>query len=329
MAVPAPETVKPRIVLTGATGGLGRAILAELSTRPDCQVLALVRDISRVAQAFPNLQIEGVDFGDQRRLEQLLQTFQPTAFIHGAAAGMQRDSVASWADLQESNVTLSVRLCELSARVPDCRFVFIGSGLAYQDQGRALCETDPLLVAAKNPYAASKAEADRLVQQAAAENSVPLVIIRPFSFSGIGDQGTRLFPSLLRAAIKGGSADLSPCEQVRDYSAVNDVARGVVLAAIRAAGVSSAPAIFNLGSGRTDSLRRLIEGVVAELGLTVKLNFGARPANPFEPQFLVADTARARMQLNWQPRINFAHAIWELAQASFPALKLREPRRHL
>lgn len=326
MAVPALESVKHRIVLTGATGGLGRAILSELAARRDCVVLVLVRDASRVSQAFPNLQIERVDFADARRLEQLVRAFQPTAFIHSAATGMQLPRPA-WAEMLEANVTLSVRLAELVARIPGCRFIFISSGLAYRDQGRPLCEDDPLET--RHPYAASKAAADLLVRSVAGGQSMPLTIIRPFSFSGVGDLGTRLFPSLLQAAVEGRPADLSSGEQVRDHCAVSDIARGVLLAATQAASVGSAPDVFNLGSGRTEPLRRLIEGVVTELGLELKLNFGARPANLFEPQFLVADTARARMQLNWQPQINFAHALWELAQASFPTLKLREPQRRL
>lgn len=313
-------------MLTGATGGLGRAILSGLAARQDCVVLALVRDVSRVSPAFPNLQIERVDFADAKRIELLAQAFRPTAFIHSAATGMQLPR-PTWAELLESNVTLSVRLCELVAKISGCRFVFISSGLAYRDQGRPLHEDDPLET--RHPYAASKAAADLLVRAVASGHAMPLTIIRPFSFSGMGDLGTRLFPSLLQAAAEGRPADLSSGEQVRDHCAVSDIARGVVLATTQATTFASNLDVFNLGSGRTESLRCLIERVVDELGLAVKLNFGARPANPFEPQFLVADTARARMQLNWQPQVNFAHAIWELAQASFPALKLREPQRHL
>ena len=326
MDVPAPAAVKHRIVLTGATGGLGRALLAELEARPDCSVLALVRDPARLKRDAPQLRIVGVDYADLKRLEQVMQDFQPTAFIHSAATGMQIPRPA-WADMLECNVALSVRLCELVARLPACRFVFISSGLAYRNQGRRLREDDPLETS--HPYAASKAAADLLVRAVAAGKAMPLTIIRPFSFSGIGDRGTRLFPSLLQAAAEGRAFDLSAGEQVRDHCAVSDVARGVLLAATKNPAPPPAAEIFNLGSGRIESLRQLIECVVAELNLPVKLNFGARPATQFEPRFLAADTSRAQAQLGWSPRVNFAHAIWELAQASFPALQLRQPRQPL
>jgi len=321
MDVLAPAAVNHRIVLTGATGGLGRAMLGELEARNDCSVLALVRDPARLKPGAPHIQTAGVDFADLKRVEQLIHAFQPTTFIHAAATGMQIPRPA-WADMLECNVTLSVRLCELVASIPACRFVFISSGLAYRDQGRPLCEDDPLET--QHPYAASKAAADLLLRAVAAGNAGPLTVIRPFSFSGVGDMGTRLFPSLLQAAAQGRPIDLSAGDQVRDHCAVSDIARGVVVAATQPV-VRSQTEIFNLGSGQAESLRQLIEHVVGELELKVKLNFGAQPASPFEPRYLVADISRAQARLGWKPRVNFAHAIWELAQASFPTLKLRQP----
>jgi nucleoside-diphosphate-sugar epimerase len=155
---------------------------------------------------------------------------------------------------------------------------------------------------------------------------VPLTIIRPFSFSGAGDTGSRLFPSLLRAAEQKQAFDLSPGDQIRDHCAVHDIAHGIALAVARRHELPPETQVFNLGSGSTTPLRQLIEGVVAELGLDVRLNFGARLPAPFEPKHVVADTTRARSLLGWHTQTNFAYAVWELAQKSFPKLKLKQPR---
>jgi hypothetical protein len=45
--------------------------------------------------------------------------------------------------------------------------------------------------------------------------------------------------------------------------------------------------------------------------------------------YLVADIAAARRELNWAPRHNLAHAVWQLARESFPELKLRQPKEYL
>lgn len=321
---PVGRTRSQRIALTGITGQLGRHLVRELAAWPDTQILALVRTSSKPGAVLESVQTERVDFFDRNSLTATLRKFQPTTFIHAAATGMQQPR-PPWNELIRFNVDVSVRLCELAGEINGCHFVHVSSGLAYREQGRALREEDPL--DSQHPYAATKTAADVLVRATAAQFGLPLTVVRPFSFSGAGDAGSRLFPSLLNAASKRMPLELSPGDQVRDHCAVADVAHGIALAVARRSDSSAGPQIFNFGSGSTLALHQLVEGVVAELGLEVALNFGARPHTPHEPKFLVADTTRAGALLGWSPQTRFAHAVWQLARESFPELKVTEPKR--
>jgi nucleoside-diphosphate-sugar epimerase len=312
-----------RVVITGATGQLGRHVLAEIATWPGTHVLALVRSGSRFIPPASNVSSLSVEFHKVDSLWAALEDFQPTAIVHCAAIGMQQPRPA-WADLVRFNVDVSVRLCELAARLPGCHFVYVGTGLAYRDEGCALREDAAL--ESRHPYAATKIAADVLLRASAAELGVPLTVLRPFAFSGPGDVGSRLFPLLLRAAATKERLDLSPGDQARDYCAVGDIAHGIALAVWKRAELPPEAQVFNLGSGKVIPLRKLIEDVVAELGLNVALKFGARDYVPSEPKLLGADTARARQLLGWQPRVNFAYAIWQLARESYPSLQLSEPK---
>ncbi len=321
---PAGIAAQHRIVLTGASGMLGRHLLDEFLSWPNARVMALTRPSSKFAVTHASLTCERVNFQDRNTVASVLKAFQPTALIHCAATGMQHPRPV-WPELVSANVTLSARFCELAADVPGCHFVYVGSGLAYRDQGRSLREDDPL--ESRHPYAATKAAADHLVQAIAADAGVPLTVVRPFSFTGAGDSGTKLFPSLLRAAAQGHAMVLSPGDQVRDHCAVSDVAHGVALAVAKRGELPAAAQVFNFGSGSRATLRQLIEGVVRELGLAATLQFGARPHAPHEPMHLVADTTRAQRLLQWQPQTNLAYAVWQLARESFPTLNLKQPRR--
>lgn len=318
------DATQHRIALTGATGMLGRQLLDEFLAWPNTRVLALLRAGSSFVTSRPAPACERVDFQDRDALASVLKAFQPTVVVHCAATGMQQPR-PGWEELVSANVTLSARLCELTASIPGCHFVFVGSGLAYRDQGRPLREDDSL--DSRHPYGATKAAADQLVQAIAAETGLPLTVVRPFSFTGPGDRGTKLFPALLRAAAERRPLALSPGDQVRDHCAVSDVASGIALAVARRRELPAETQVFNFGSGSTATLRQLIEGVVAELGLDVPLQFGARDYAPQEPRHLVADTTRARQLLQWRPRTNLAHAIWQLARESYPSLNLNQPRR--
>jgi nucleoside-diphosphate-sugar epimerase len=314
-----------RFVVTGASGTLGSRVIEQLARRAGAQVLALLRQGSQIRTQRAGIEYRRLDFFDREACARVLGEFEPECMIHCAASGVQIPK-PHWFELIRFNVDTTIHLCEcLAARGEDCRFVFISTGLAYRETGRPLTEDDALDTL--HPYGASKAAADLLVRAAAAEFRVPLTVLRPFSFSGINDDGRRLFPALLRAAQEGVTVDLSPGTQVRDHCAVDDVAAGIIQAAADRGPESLG--VFNLGSGRDASLREIVEEVVEALDLKVNMRWGGREFSRWEPMHLVADVTRARERLKWQARTSLAYAVWELARASFPGLKVRKPKKYV
>jgi nucleoside-diphosphate-sugar epimerase len=313
-----------RLVLTGITGTLGRNLVEEVHSWPDVKILALLRAGSAPTRTFPNTAYEEIEFFDQDSTAAVLERFQPTCVIHCAASGMTFRRPA-WFDMVRFNVDVTLTLCESVSRIKGCQFIFISTGLAYRDQGRPLREDDPLDT--QHPYGASKAAADILVRSAAAEFGVPLTVFRPFSFSGLGDTSSRLFPSLLRAAAEKRPFSMTTGDQIRDHCAASDIAHAIALAIIEGQNPSQLAQILNVGSGSVEKLRALVERVVQELDLDISLRFGEKQPGPFEPKHLVSDVANARSQLDWKPRTNFAYAIWQLAREVFPNLPIREPKQ--
>jgi nucleoside-diphosphate-sugar epimerase len=333
VSLPAGKTMH-RIALTGASGMLGQAILRCLVGRQDISVLALYRQSPselnarsgrRSAPSLParNIATATCDLTRAEEFADVLKRFDPTAVIHAAATGMQipRPDVET---LTEINVHLPVRLTEVVSELPDCSFIHVSSGLAYKDQGRPLREEDPLDT--KHPYGASKAEAETQLREVAERSDLPLTVVRPFSFTGPGDFGTRLFPSLLGHAAEQKKFAMSTGDQVRDHSSVDDIAAGVTAAALLPT-VPRKSQLFNLGAGDTRTLRELVTSVIDQLSLNVEIEFGARPHAGDEPMFVVPDMTHTREVLHWQTRENIAYAVWRLARESFPSLKIREPNR--
>lgn len=232
----------------------------------------------------------------------------------------------TWFKLVRFNVDFTLYLFELVAKQSECQFIHISTGLAYRKTGMPLVETDPL--DNLHPYGASKASADMLLRSASVEFGVPLTVFRPFSFTGIKDNRTRLFPSLLRAASEKQAAILSKGDQIRDFCSARDIARASLLA-LDHPPHPQFPAVYNLGSGQAVTLSHLISQIVDELEIPVQLKFGERTYGPFEPMHLVANIAHVRKELKWRPEHRLAHAIWEFAKTSFPNLKLKKPREYL
>jgi len=319
-----PQPHLERVLVTGATGTLGYNIVRRLGLmHPATSVRVLMRRMDDTLFAdLANVDLEQVDIADTPRLTQSVLGFQPNAIIHCAASGV-RPSKIDWFDLIRLNVTASIALFEASCEIEHCHFIHMSTGLVYGDQNRPCREGDS--IDTLHPYGASKAAADCLLRAGAERLKRHLTVIRPFSFTGLHDGGGRLFPSLLRSALKGEPFSMSAGTQIRDFCAVQDVAEAVCL--VLEEGTLPGRDVFNIGSGLSISLRGIVGSVCRQLGLEVDLRLGEMPFHPYEPMNLVADIHLAR-SLGWQPRTNLAYAVWQLAQSEFPELQVTQPEQY-
>ena len=96
-----------------------------------------MRSSSSLAKELGEVSYRRVDFFDKEAITAVLREFQPTCVVHCAARGMQFVRPV-WFDMVRFNVDASLSLCESVSRIAGCQFVYIGTGLAYRDQGRPL-----------------------------------------------------------------------------------------------------------------------------------------------------------------------------------------------
>jgi UDP-glucose 4-epimerase len=85
--------------------------------------------------------------------------------------------------------------------------------------------------------------------------------------------------------------------QTRDFTFVTDVAEAFV----RAAESEAAGEIFNVGSGDTYSINRLVELLGGEVAYV--------PKRPGEPDCTFADTGKIRRMLGWSPKVAFEQGV--------------------
>ncbi|MEO7029020.1 MAG: NAD-dependent epimerase/dehydratase [Acidobacteriaceae bacterium] len=319
-----PRAHLERVLITGATGTLGYNIVRELGqAHPETRILVLMRKLDAALFAdLPNVALEQVDMLDTARLLEAVLKFRPNAVIHAAASGV-RPSNIGYFGLVDLNVSATLQMFRATCEIPGCHFIHISTGLVYGQQDRPCRESDA--VNTLHPYGASKAAADLLLRAAAERLDRHLTIVRPFSFTGLHDGGDRLFPSLLRAAAEGKAFEMSPGTQLRDFCAVQDVVEAIAL--VLEEGDQPGRDIFNVGSGLSVSLGRIVKSVVRQLELDVEVRFGRQPFQALEPTQLVADISRSQ-SLGWRPRTNLAYAVWQLARSQYPSLKVREPEQY-
>jgi nucleoside-diphosphate-sugar epimerase len=216
-----------RILVTGASGFVGRPLCAQLLSRGH-DVAALVR---RDGSQPPQTRALSGDLGDAPRLAALLADERPDCVVHLAA---EIASQRSERKLREVNVDGTAHLLDaclaLAGEQPSAgpRVVFASTVVTGDAHGALLSEDRPLPV--QTPYGRSKQEGERLVL----ESGLPAVVVRPSHVYGPGGWYVEELIAQLRRP--GRFAVIGSGSNLWDVVHVDDVAAALVLA------VESAPA---------------------------------------------------------------------------------------
>ncbi len=157
------------------------------------------------------------------------------------------------------------------------------------------------------PYALTKRLGEELVLHWAQLYDFPALSLRLFNVYGprsrtSGTYGA-VFGVFLAQKLAGNPFTVvGDGTQTRDFTYVTDVAR----AFYAAASSDRAGEIYNIGSGATVSVNRLIELLGGE---TVHI-----PKRPGEPDITFADIARARRDLDWSPQVPIEEGVAQLLE---------------
>lgn len=186
-----------RILLTGSTGFIGRALYLRLFSRHRFFC------VNRSRQDQPSQSISFADlFTDAG--QQQLRTFAPTHLIHCAALAHRRPpfSAAGRRHLELVNVELPVRLAHLAIELGIRRYLFLSSIGVHGSSthgSELISESSPL--SPVNPYARSKIEAERRLREIHANTTTELTILRPALVYGQSSPGN--LNRLVRAIDRG------------------------------------------------------------------------------------------------------------------------------
>lgn len=176
------------------------------------------------------------------------------------------------------NVFAGMKLAVDAAAVGISRFLVAGSCFEYGQVPASagdLATTQPL--APTLSYPTSKAAASVAFEGFAREQGHRVKILRIFQVYGEGEQATRLWPSLRRAAAEGKDFPMSAGEQVRDFVRVEDVAAQFVRHLDFSLTVPGEPTVHHVGSGQAQTLLEFAQHWWNVFGATGELQPGRVP----------------------------------------------------
>ena len=208
----------------------------------------------------------------------------------------------------DTNVRGTLNVLEASRRTGVRRYVQVSTSEVYgTPESLPIRETHP--IQAQSPYAASKAAADQLALSFWRSFGLPVVVLRPFNTYGPRQSARAVVATILRQLLAGQTEiRLGRLDPRRDLTYVADTVDGLVRAATTS-GVDGET--IQLGSGRAESVRELLELAASILGVTasaVQEDARLRP-DASEVLVLQSDPGKARALLGWEPQTRLEDGI--------------------
>lgn len=301
------RTTWMRILVTGASGFIGRHVVAELS-RAGHQVTTLHRGAALAGgpegEPILHLHLDVLSKEAQRAAS------QSDAVVHLAGRG---DVQASFDQPHEYNRTNALGTSNVleGARQARAHVILASTQRVYGPVTTPIPEDAPL--APTDPYAYSKLVAEQWCRMYAEQLGTPTTVIRLFSVYGRGQvgQGTSGVVSIFLDRARRGEPLTVHADQQRDLTWVGDVARGIRLA-VESPPSSEAPArVYNLATGVGTTLERLAHLACRATGSRSEI---VPPSGRSPEGDRVADISRAQAELGYSPTVSIEEGLARLAQ---------------
>lgn len=270
-----------RVLITGIHGFTGRFMAAELANQ-GCEVHGLG---SRLLQ---DARYHQADLSDLAGLQRLLKDIQPDIVVHLAAvAFVGHGSAQAFYQVNLIGTRNLLEALEGCGKTPEC-VLLASSANVYGNASSGVLD-ESTLPAPANDYAVSKLAMEYMASLW--HERLPLVITRPFNYTGVGQADNFLLPKIVSHFLrKAETIELGNLDVSRDFSDVRSIVsayRGLLEA--RPLGQT-----INICSGVTHSLREVIDMCRQITGLNMDVQVNPAFVRANEVKTLCGSNARLR-----------------------------------
>jgi GDP-4-dehydro-6-deoxy-D-mannose reductase len=305
-----------RIAVTGASGFVGRWLIAELE---------------RVGHIVVPSPASRVDVRDAVAIRDWFAVSRPDAVAHLAAIAAPREVAADPETAYAIAVDGTIHVIEALAAVPrtsaDRRdavpvVLVAGSSEIYGHPLRLpLAETMP--IAPRTPYAQVKAAQEAAALEHGSRDGVRIVATRSFNHTGPGQRTTFAIPAFaarIAEARRTGARTFAVgnLDVRRDLSDVRDVvvAYRLMLELARPDGRAEDSYVVNVGSGRAVILRDVVATLIRLAGGGLQPRTDPSLVRDGEAAEIRADVSLLRGLTGWQPRISLDQTLADVVAAT-------------
>jgi nucleoside-diphosphate-sugar epimerase len=282
-----PDPPRPTLVITGAAGFVGSALVREAVLAGFLVVAVSRRPTAAALAGVTRMCVE--DYAEMRGAPDsvLIHLAEPPGLADAANAGDRHVAAMT--------ATLAALLAQTWRHV-----VYASSIIVYGDRDMA-SHRPAEVVRPLDPYGRAKHACEAAVL--AADGTV----LRLANIYGPGLSRSTILADLLAQLDTQGPLHVRNAGPERDYLWVDDAAAGLLAAAARQAG-----GVFNLATGRDVSVRELAELVLTAAGQPGRPVESATKPSRSRISVDIADTVK---EFGWQPRTSLEEGIRRLVSS--------------
>ena len=300
------------VLVTGAAGFIGSVVAEGLIA--DGNTVTGIDDLryGHLAAVPSEADFVRVDITDSPGVQEVFQKGRFDAVVHLAAEAYIDESITDPGRFYAVNVQGGINLLE-GMRATGVKRLIFSSTAAIFGEPTEMPITEKAEKLPVNAYGETKLAFERALAWYRRSFGVNHVSFRYFNACGATElhgedrsKETHLIPILFQVAMGkrenltlfGSDYPTPDGTCVRDYVHVSDIAQAHLLGLAKVDEIGSDA--FNLGSGKGNSNREVIEATRKVTGHEIPVTNGAR--RPGDPAVLVASFEHAQDVLGWQPR---------------------------
>ncbi|MAM82229.1 MAG: UDP-glucose 4-epimerase GalE [Gammaproteobacteria bacterium] len=328
------------VLLTGGAGYIGShtaiallesghdIVIADNFCQSSKEVISRLEEISG-----HSIRHYEIDVADRSPLKEICMDEKIDAVMHFAGLKSVTKSLDEPLLYYEVNLSSILSLCDIMVELDIRNLVFSSSATVYGEPERIPLDEHCRTSKATNPYGSTKLFIEQILKDL--QNAQPLMniaLLRYFNPAGahgsarIGEDPegvpNNLVPFVTQVAIgnleelvvHGDDYDTADGTCVRDFIHVCDLAEGHVAALSK---LTSAPGlvVYNLGTGRGQSVKEVIEAFEDISGIALNKRIG--PRRPGDVPITFCDPSLAEQELGWRAKrtiVDICRDAWRWQQ---------------
>lgn len=295
-----------RILVTGATGFVGRRLLERLAENGKRELYSLQRYVTGRDDLVPAQDVKTIatvvfsDLRDPAAVKSAVREIQPEVVFHLASISPVSYSYDHPNEVMDINLSGTINLAESCRReVSNFKhFLFASTSETYGNGPLPKREDTPQFP--NSPYSVSKLSAEKYLFYMRQACRFPVTVLRAFNTYGRRDSADYLVERMIVQMLRGDVVRLGDPTPARDLLYIDDHVDAYL--ACLSSPEASIGEVFNVCTGEKLTVRSLAEKLRDMTGFRGEIIWNTIPPRPLDIHVMYGDRSKAKSALGWEPK---------------------------